>query len=231
LKNLHSQVRKKLSVVIQKAKAQRRKDIWVTYVDGAGKSGAQFASWYAEENLISTTCIKEMSAIESIVEKKAKFPDEISTILIVDDFIGSGDGLSANIRKFYKKCGETITSSKISVLLGVVCSTTEGEDKVRKALTELDNNSDLIVCNTIAPSHFAFGEHNSIWDNHDEMLIAKDLCMSLGVEIDKQRPLGYADQGLLVVFSRNCPNNSLPILHSSGRGGNRWKPLFERIKH
>ncbi|MFT5984233.1 MAG: hypothetical protein ACI9RM_002695 [Ulvibacter sp.] len=231
LKELHTQVRRKLNVVIQKSKSQRRKDIWVTYVDGAGKSGAQFASSYAEENLISTTCIKEMSEIESTLEKKGEFPDDISTVLIVDDFIGSGNSLSANIRKFYKKHNKIIIDSKINILLGVVCATVEGEDKVRQVLTELDSNSDLIVCDNISQKHFAFGEHNDIWDNNNEMLAAKDLCMNLGAQIDKQRPLGYVNQGLLVVFSRNCPNNSLPILHSAGRGSNQWKPLFERIKH
>lgn len=231
LKDMHEKVRRKSPIVVQKSRSQRRKDIWVTYVDGAGKSGAQFASLYAEENLISTTCVKEISEIENSLDKKGKVPDEISTILIVDDFIGSGNSLSGNLRKFYKRYSEIITTPKINVLLGVVCATSEGEEKVRQVLTELDVKSDLIVCHTISPQHFAFGENNVIWSNNDEMLAAKDLCMSLGAEIDKQRPLGYANQGLLVVFSRNCPNNSLPILHSAGRGSNQWKPLFERIKH
>lgn len=231
LKSLHDKVRRKLSVIVQKSKAQRRKDVWVTYIDGAGKSGAQFAALYAEENLISTTCVKEISDIAGILKRKEGFPEGISTILIVDDFIGSGNTLSGNIRKFYESYNEAIMASKINVLLGVVCATSEGEDKVRETLVKLDENADLIVCDSIPSNHFAFGENNSIWDNNDEMLAAKDLCMTLGAQIDKQRPLGYSDQGLLVVFSRNCPNNSLPILHSSGRGSNQWKPLFERIKH
>ena len=65
----------------------------------------------------------------------------------------------------------------------------------------------------------------------DEFHAAKELCQRLGINVDKSRPLGYEEQGLLIVFSRNCPNNTLPILHSSGRGEERWKPLFERIKH
>ncbi|MBH0061441.1 ATP-binding protein [Pseudoalteromonas sp. NZS71] len=231
LKDLHNKVRRKLDVVVQKSKSQRRKDIWITYVDGAGKSGSQFAACYAEENLISSTCVKDITEIDHILQKKLAVPEEISTILIVDDFIGSGTSLSENIKSFYQRNGSVLHDANTTILLGVVCATTKGEDKVRKVLTDLDENSDLIVCETISNTHYAFNEHNTIWENNEEMLQAKELCMRLGSEIDKQRPLGYEEQGLLVVFSRNCPNNSLPVLHSSGRGNNQWKPLFERVKH
>ena len=47
---------------------------------------------------------------------------------------------------------------------------------------------------------------------------------------DKRRPLGYRGQGLLLTFSRNCPNNSLPILYGTGKGTARWTPLFPRLQ-
>ncbi len=231
LKSLHDNVRRKLDIIVKHSKSQRRKDLWISYVDGAGKSGAHFALCYAEENLISTTCVKEIYEIEVILEKHGKMPEGVTTILIVDDFIGSGNSLSGNINKFYEKNGNVLIESKTNILLGVLCATSEGEDKVRKTLTELDKNADLIVAESISKKHFAFDEHSNIWKNIEEKRAAKDLCLRLGVKIDKQRPLGYADQGLLMVFPRNCPNNSLPILHSSSRGENKWNPLFERVKH
>ncbi|PKH04759.1 ATP-binding protein [Moritella sp. Urea-trap-13] len=231
LTSLHERVRKKLPIIVQRSKAQRRKDIWITYVDGAGKSGSQFASYYAEENLISTTCVKEISEINSIVEKTQSIPSDISTIIIIDDFIGSGNTLSDGLTSFYDRNGAVLRDKNITVLVAVVCATPNGEEQVRSSLSKLDENSDLIVCETLDSKHFAFKDGNSIWSNMDEFHAAKELCQRLGINVDKSRPLGYEEQGLLIVFSRNCPNNTLPILHSSGRGEERWKPLFERIKH
>jgi hypothetical protein len=71
LKNAHERARAKFEVVVRRSKAQRRKDIWVTYVDGPGKSGAQLAAYYAEENLISTTCIKEISELNSDLNRRS----------------------------------------------------------------------------------------------------------------------------------------------------------------
>ncbi|MFA0505076.1 AAA family ATPase [Vibrio sp. 10N.222.54.B12] len=231
LKSLHEKIRRNLPVIVQRSKAQRRKDIWITYVDGPGKSGAQFASQYAEENLISTTCVKEISELDNIVKRKEGIPNEIQAIIVIDDFIGSGNSLSTSIEAFYERNGSFIRDNNVSMVIGVLCGTPEGEEHVRTTLSTLDANSDLVVCETLENRHFAFGEGNGIWADIDELHSAKELCQRLGIYVDKSRPLGYNEQGLLVVFSRNCPNNTLPILHSIGRGEDRWKPLFERIKH
>ncbi|MEZ9569084.1 hypothetical protein AB4242_09380 [Vibrio splendidus] len=231
LKSLHDKIRRSLPVNVQRSKAQRRKDTWVTYVDGPGKSGSQFASQYAEENLISTTCVKEIAELDNIVQRKEGIPPEIKAIIIIDDFIGSGNTLSTSIAGFYERNGACIRDNDVNVVIGVLCGTPEGEERVRTTLSSLDTNSDLVVCETLEKKHFAFGDSNGIWADIDELHSAKELCQRLGVFVDKSRPLGYNEQGLLVVFSRNCPNNTLPILHTVGRGEDRWKPLFERIKH
>ena len=231
LKVLHERVRSKFDIVVTKHKAQRRKDIWITYVDGPGKSGAQLASLYAEENLISTTCVKEISEISLITEKRRKLPEGVSSIVIVDDFIGSGKSLSEGLLEFYKTNGSALKESSITTLVAVVCATPEGEDVVRETITDINHDCDLIICEQLASNHFAFSHGNSIWTDLAEMHAAKELCQRLGVNLNKRLPLGYDHQGLLVVFSRNCPNNSLPILHSHSRGGNQWRPLFERVKH
>lgn len=231
LKAAHERERAKFKVIIRKSKAQRRKDIWVTYVDGPGKSGAQFASYYAEENLISTTCIKEMTDLDISIERGKLDSEDVSNIVIIDDFIGTGSSLRSGLLEFYKKNGQGIKASKVNVLVVVVCATKTGEDEIRKNLVALDINSDLVVLESLSSRHFAFEEGAQIWANLGEMFAAKDLCQRLGVSIDKHRPLGFKDQGLLLVFSRNCPNNSLPIIHSSGKPRSIWRPLFERVKH
>jgi hypothetical protein len=230
LKTLHERVQSNIPIEVRTSKVQRRKDVWVTYLDGPGKSGAQFAGIYAEVNMISTTCVKEMLEIDSIFNKSAMLKESLSAIIIIDDFIGTGNSLSQGIKDFYERNGEVIKSLKIPVYLVVVCSTAKGEDKVRSSIEYADFNSDLFVGQALESRHFAFKNKN-IWQDNNEYLIAKDLCQRLGLMLDKHRPLGYGDDGLLLVFSRNCPNNTLPIIHSAGRGENQWHPLFERTKH
>ncbi len=230
-KELHDKIRLKIPVYIRTSKAQRRKDVLVTYVDGPGKSGAQFCSLYAEENLISTSCIKEISEINSWSEKGKPLPEGINTIVIVDDFIGTGRTLVDGITMFYEKNKSLIIQSNVSVFVVVIAATSKGELLVRQKLSDLDSEADLQIHEFVGDDLFAFSENSRIWDDKSELFFAKDLCQRLGVKIDKQRPLGYGGEGLLVVFSRNCPNNTLPIIHSRGRGENSWNPLFERVKH
>jgi hypothetical protein len=230
LKELHSKIQSDLPIIVRKTKAQRRKDLWVTYLDGAGKSGAQYASMFSEVNLISTTCVKEISELDKQLLSTSASTQEVSTIVIVDDFIGTGNTLIGSLNEFYSKHGDLLTKKGISVYVLVVTATKGGEDKVRQKLSKLDSSSDLLVHNSLETKYHAFHQNNKIWEDENELLRAKDLCQSLGVNLNKRKPLGYGEQGLLLVFPRNCPNNTLPIFHSKGNGNNAWIPLFERSK-
>ena len=136
--------------------------------------------------------------------------------------------MSGNLGDFYEKHAQSIAKSEIPVLVLVVCATEEGDERVRKRLGKLDEKADLIVCEDLDPKHFAFRPENKIWENQQKTLEAKELCQQLGSKVAKNHPLGYKDNGLLIVFHTNCPNNTLPILHARGKGANKWTPLFER---
>lgn len=228
--NLHNKVRNHIPVMVRTSKAQRRKDLWITYIDGAGKSGSQFATKYAEENLISTTCVKEMAEIDKIMAKADTETDNPQAILIVDDFIGTGNGLSSGLEEFYERNGEKILELSIPVFVLVVCATTTGEDQVRAKLTQLHSEADLYVDHNLDQRHYAF-KNSNLWKDQEEGYRAKSLCIELGQKLHRTNPLGYGNEALLLVLPRNCPNNTLPIFHSKGRGDNTWQPLFERIKH
>ena len=78
--------------------------------------------------------------------------------------------------------------------------------------------------------HYAFSEGVGFWDSQSEKDKAESMVMDLGAQVDKRRPLGYGGQGLLLTFSRNCPNNSLPILYGHGKSTAEWTPLFPRAQ-
>ena len=104
----------------------------------------------------------------------------------------------------------------------------EGEAKVRRYLGSEFENCDLEICEMLEERHYAFSNDLGFWKSAQEKQQAKSMVTDLGARVDKRRPLGYREQGLLLTFYRNCPNNSLPILHGVGRSTPSWAPLFPR---
>jgi hypothetical protein len=211
-------------------KSDRRRDILVTWVDGAGKSGNVLAGLYAEENRIQQ---KAVIPPESIVSTLSATQEErpIAAIVIVDDLVGTGESLSRNLKAFVEKCRAEINERRIHVLVTAFACTEKGEQKVRETLQGLDVQIDFRVIDPAATQVSAFPQGRGLWSDDEERGRAKELCQRLGSLVHRHSPLGYGDQGLLLVFPDACPNNSLPILHGSAVGKDHWKPLFERPKH
>ncbi|NVJ52709.1 MAG: tetratricopeptide repeat protein [Campylobacteraceae bacterium] len=63
-----------------------------------------------------------------------------------------------------------------------------------------------------------------------------ELLRQLGNDVYSKGALGYKDSGLLIAYSHQCPNNTLPIIWANGENNeveNRafpWSPLFEYKK-
>lgn len=65
LKTAHSQfVFSSIGVQQKEKRTDKRRDVWLTYIGGPGKSGIQYARMYAKANSISTDCIVEPTSIE-----------------------------------------------------------------------------------------------------------------------------------------------------------------------
>ena len=69
----------------------------------------------------------------------------------------------------------------------------------------------------------------TIWDTQEEKERAKAFVADLGARVYKSQPLGFGGQGIMLVFPNTVPNNTLPILHSASKSGQKpWRPLFPR---
>ena len=224
----HRIIRSKLPTFVKRSRAQRREDIFVTYGDGPGKSGSHFASIYAGVNEISSTNIVAPSDLVSAVESVES--DRQVGIVLVDDMLGTGNNMIERLSNLSAVFQESNVGTSIPLSIVVLCGTAKGEASVRAFLEKEMSNADLEVCETLGPEYYAFADGRGFWDSIEEMNMAKTLVRDLGVRVQKRSPLGYAEQGLLLTFSRNCPNNTLPILHGNGRGEKRWRALFPRWK-
>lgn len=133
------------------------------------------------------------------------------TIVFVDDFSGTGNQAVTAWREFL---GELLPGGPRVMLMLVAASlaaveriTHETELEVVMGIT-LDASDDVFSDTCI---HFS--------DQEKERLL--HYCR----RADRAKPRGWGNCGFLVVFSHNCPNNSIPILHVSNT---RWEGLFRR---
>ena len=224
----HRRMRDKLPLIARRSLTEQREDILVTYADGPGKSGAYYAGLYAAVNEIGSQRIVEPSLVPDAIRDI----DEglIRGVVVVDDMLGTGQNLVDKLMQRIEQFRAAGVGDAIPLLLVVLNGTSEGEARVRGYLERDLPNAELEVCELLEPNCFAFGPSEGFWSSEDEKQKARSLILELGMEVQRRRPLGYGDQGLLLTFARNCPDNTLPILHSRGRGGRKWKPIFPRTK-
>ena len=224
----HKRIRSKLPQFIKRSRAERRKDIFVTYGDGPGKSGAYYAGQYAAVNEIVSTNVVEPGRVVSTVGSVE--PDRRVGVVVVDDILGTGRTMAEKLSGLTAEFMKVGIGTKIPLSVVVLCGTTKGETEVRTFLEREMENADLEVCETIGEGSYAFPDGLGFWESAEEKNNAKTLARDLGARVQKRIPLGYGDQGLLLTFTRNCPNNTLPILHGSRRGEKAWRPIFPRRK-
>ena len=106
---------------------RKRPEVLVSYLDGAGKSGALFAKWYGEENRILSDNIVEPLKIEKIL---ASNPD-IQAILFVDDFIGTGNSICRNLEAAADPLMEASKDRGVLVKVLAVCGFEPGVEAIR----------------------------------------------------------------------------------------------------
>ena len=144
--------------------------------------------------------------------------------------LGTGNNMVERLSDLSAVFREAGIGTEIPLSVVVLCGTSKGEAAVRAFLEREMGNADVEVCETIGADSFAFPKGLGFWESMEEKNVAKTLARDLGVRVQKRNPLGYAEQGLLLTFSRNCPNNTLPILHGNGRGEKSWRAIFPRWK-
>ncbi|MCW0463263.1 ATP-binding protein [Xanthomonas sacchari] len=223
-----------LSEFVIRRASDRRSDVLITYVDGEGKSGATYATLFAEENKISTKNIVPPGEFEkrgiSLIGSKEL---GVKAIVIVDDIAATGTSLSRNLQRFFDSNRSHLVDIGIPVRVITVLATDDGRRKVERTLADFEGlDIDLRVCEILRSDAEAFPAGVGFWKDQETYERAKALCTDLGANIYRQSPLGHGGLGLLVVLPTAVPNNTLPILHSPSRSGvQKWSPLFARIIH
>ena len=213
---------------LRESKSEKRRDLCITYVDGPGKSGNQYARMYAKENEILLDCVVEPGKLT-----KRLSPDGIrsstSAVIVVDDLVGTGRTLADGLTRFLAENGQVLVQLKIPLVVVALYATIRGQKAIEETLAQCEGlSSRFYPCQILDDENFGFPESGiGFWRDQKERDRAKAVCTRLGTHI-YAHPLGVGNEGLLLTFPDTCPNNALPILFASRSGTHAWFPLFPR---
>ncbi len=154
-------------------------------------------------------------------------PRETKVLLVLDDFAGTGAQLSRDARTVVEELDSAGTAWRESTIV-VVGAAVSAIGQIDADLPEgVDWYS--AVGKRVGNRLHAFASDAGIFETEDELRQARDLFEAIGRSIYPDHPLGFGDQGLLVLLENNCPNNTLPPFWRGGRWmGRPWSPLFDR---
>ena len=200
----------------------RRGDILLSSFGSIGKSGSAYARMYSQENNIYAGNVVHISEISEALEKN----NQIKVIIFVDDIIASGKSAIDYLKNFNVKYGTTLKKKDITVFIFSICSLQSGIDALENFIKkEVPFKTTVKAADLLSESDQCFSSQSKIFSSSKELEQAKHIAEQYGKRLDRQRPFGYNNSQLIVVFPDNCPNNTLPILWKKSK---EWTPLFER---
>jgi hypothetical protein len=203
------------------ARSRRLREVIVSYLDGAAKSGAHYARLYARENNVLLGNVVEVSALRERIEQTP----EAQALVFVDDFIGTGTTAVEGVRRLHAVCGSLLIEKQLRVFLVAVTGFEVARERIEIEAERLELPLTVHVCEPLEDTARCFHSENQIFGNEATREKAKAVAKRYGLKLANKHPLGHEDSQALLTFSDACPNNTLPILWSSANG---WLPLFER---
>ena len=164
LRMIHRSIAQDLPTFILRRRNELRSDIIVTYLDGPGKSGAEYAALYAEENRISNTSVLEMTDFAAkLGEYEVKNKTAVNAVIIVDDILGSGKGLSSGITNFQKQNAHLFRVKKIPVILVVITAHWDGIKNLQALTSKISEMTiQLRICEPLLETCAAFEQQPGI---------------------------------------------------------------------
>jgi hypothetical protein len=200
----------------------KRDDILVSYLDGIGKSGAEYAKIFADKNNIYYKNVVEINKIEKTIREDTK----IKVLIFLDDIIGTGNTIKRNLENFVTNLKDKSILERIRIHLGVICGFQDAKSEIENIIDKLNINAKIHLCDILDNSDKCFHASSKIFTNENERNNAKSICYEIGSRLVNYNELGFGDCQATIVFPNTCPNNTLPIFWKETEN---WKALFKRI--
>lgn len=222
------------TVLLRKLYAEEQKATRFLGVGNPAESGAHLLYFFRQVNYLPKDLFIDLGS--AFVAKSVRnglntsivySPRQagISRYVFFDDLVGSG----TQAKGYLAMQLMNIRRDNPDIELKFMClfATTHGLARMNDVnmfngnatcLFELD---DTYKAFSITSRYF---EGSPNWFSND---ILRDIAFSYGGEIQPDKPLGYRDGQLLLGFSHNTPDNTLPIFWGEGNQ-KPWSPVFVR---
>ncbi len=192
---------------------EKRQGQWyfVPFSGSTGESGDSMLHLFRMANGLTHRRFNNLFIHRS--EIPTKNLTENDTVILVDDFSGTGTQACTSWEKIFKEL--FIGDPRIILFLLVATD---------RAIARITEETEMAVyCHRILHDRDNIFHADCIYFNDAEKGRVFHYC----TRADNVNPRGFGDTGLLLVFSHRCPNNSIPILHNNRR--HNWSALFPRF--
>lgn len=190
---------------------KRRRGRWrfVPFSGSAGESGDSMLHKFRLANGLNGRMYNKLFIYRSELLGEKMGPGD--TVVFVDDFSGTGNQACTAWRREF----EELLPDKPTVYLILIAASNAARERI-------EDETDLTVI-----SHIQLTEADDIFSSRCRHFTQdeRDKLLQYCRRGDKHNPRGFGDCGFVVVFTHNCPNNSIPILHVYNQ---RWEGLFRR---
>lgn len=181
------------------------------------KDSSKSSSNYIIENLLFSNVFSEgqIVGLKRVSKRNSKRKLKDATILITDDFIGSGKTIITALQKIHKRI-------RLKIVIASYISTKEG----MKNIIEYCNNSKSITSIKINKSIKYAKNYKDIFD--DEVInFIEEICELCKL---KKFKFGFKKSGTLVSLDQRSPNNNISMLWTDrfNEPKNNWTPLINR---
>ena len=203
-------------------KKEKRKNLVVSYLDGPGKSGAEYAKKFADCNNILSKMVVEQKEVHTLLLDE---DNKIDALIFIDDFIGTGKSLVSNFKSFYKNNEVIFQDQNLLVHIATIAGFHDSKAYVESQLTELYSSVWVHTEDLLGEADKIFSDKSKRFNNYGEKENIRVMSSIYGGKLSSKYPNGYGDCQSLIVFPYTCPNNTLPIFWKET---NNWIPLFKR---
>lgn len=144
-------------------------------------------------------------------------PDRLGAddvVVLLDDFSGTGGQVCDAWNDPVTSFGAILTGVG-TVYLILVAASLKAMNRIKQ-----ETSIELVPAHQLRETDNVFAEECAHFTSADRARL-----LHYGKIADKERPKGFGDSGLVVVFQHRAPNNSIPILHADH---GKWTGLFPR---
>lgn len=202
-----------------------KNNISISDMDDAIKENCYFVGTWGEHViksgphlLLPFAKVNKLAKYNIFKTSITKIPKTAQYVIFFDDMIGSGRQATAYWENEVVKAKSKFPNTKFYYL--VLVTTLDGIKLISKK-----TDMEIIPVITLNDKHKAFSKNSIYFPDSNKREKIKQMCLHYGKICHPEAPLGFGDGQLLVGFSHNIPDNTLPIIWSTE---NEWNGIFPR---